>query len=264
MQNAYQNIIVQEKSKHVILLTFNRPEVANAFNTEMAVEITHFFESVSSIISDTRVIVITGSGEKAFCAGGDLKERNGMSDDKWQSQHLIFERMIRSIINCPIPIIGAINGAAYGGGCELAAALDFIYVAENAKFAQTEVNLGIIPGIGGTQNLSRAIGEKKAKELIFTGAVFSATQAYEWGLANKIFPLKILLDKTLDAAKLISEKGPIAIKQAKIAINKGIQMSLLDGMAFEIEAYNRTISTEDRKEGIKAFNEKRKPDFIGK
>ena len=207
---------------------------------------------------------ITGSGEKAFCAGGDLKERNGMSDDKWQSQHLIFERMIRSIINCPIPIIGAINGAAYGGGCELAAALDFIYVAENAKFAQTEVNLGIIPGIGGTQNLSRAIGEKKAKELIFTGAVFSATQAYEWGLANKIFPLKILLDKTLDAAKLISEKGPIAIKQAKIAINKGIQMSLLDGMAFEIEAYNRTISTEDRKEGIKAFNEKRKPDFIGK
>ena len=264
MQNAYKNIIIQEKSNHVLLLTFNRPEVANAFNTEMAVEITHFFESISSMISDIRVIVITGSGEKAFCAGGDLKERNGMSDDKWQSQHLIFERMIKSIINCPIPLLGAINGAAYGGGCELAAALDFIYVSKNAKFAQTEVNLGIIPGIGGTQNLSRAIGEKKAKELIFTGAVFSAEQAYEWGLANKIFSSEKLLEKTLQTAKIISEKGPVAIKQAKIAISKGMQMSLLDGMAFEIEAYNRTIPTEDRKEGIKAFNEKRKPDFKGK
>ncbi len=264
MPYSYRNLLIEKKYEHVILLTFNRPEVANAFNTEMAIEITDFFKKLSSELSSTRVVVITGSGERAFCAGGDLKERNGMSDDKWHSQHLVYETMIRSIINCPIPLIGAINGAAYGGGCELTSALDFVYVSENAKFAQTEVNLGIIPGIGGTQNLPRAIGEKKAKELILSGKVFNAQEACQWGLANKVFPKEVLLEKTLEIAKQISEKGPIAVKQAKLAITKGMQMSLLDGMDFEIEAYNRTVSTDDRREGVKAFNEKRKPVFKGR
>ena len=264
MSYSYHTLLVEEKKGSIILVTFNRPHVANAFNTLMAQEITDFFDKISLETKDIRVIVLTGAGEKAFCAGGDLKERDGMTDAKWQSQHLIYERMIRSVIDCPIPIIGAINGAAFGGGCELASALDFVYVSENAKFAQTEVSLGIIPGIGGTQNLTRAIGIKKAKEIILTGEVFSAQQAYEWGLANKIFPQQDLLENTLAIAKTISEKGPIAVRQAKQAINKGMQMSLLDGMAFEIEAYNRTVSTADRVEGIKAFNEKRKPKFEGK
>ena len=171
--------------------------------------------------------------------------------------------MIRSIVNCPLPIIGAVNGAAYGGGCELVSALDFAYASDNARFAQTEVNLGIIPGIGGTQNLARAIGEKKAKELILSGKQFSAQEALEWGLVNGVFAQNVLLEKTLEISNVISEKAPIAVRQAKQAIHKGLQMSLHDGMAFEIEAYNRTVKTDDRKEGIAAFNEKRKPNFKG-
>ncbi|MFT5048185.1 MAG: enoyl-CoA hydratase, partial [Porticoccaceae bacterium] len=195
---------------------------------------------------------------------GDLKERKGMSDQQWQAQHLVYERMIRAIIGCPLPTIGAINGAAYGGGCELAAALDFIYVSDNARFAQTEVRIGIIPGAGGTQTLARAIGEKRTKEVILTGQVFSAEDALNWGLANKVYPHNELLEAALSTAKVIASNAPIAVKQAKQSIHKGIQMSLSDGLAFEIEAYNRTVPTEDRREGVLAFNQKRKPIFRGK
>jgi enoyl-CoA hydratase/carnithine racemase len=209
------------------------------------------------------VIVLTGAGDRTFCAGGDLKERKNMSDQQWQAQHLVYERMIRAIIACPLPTIGAINGAAYGGGCELAAALDFIYVSDNARFAQTEVRIGIIPGAGGTQTLARAIGEKRAKEVILTGQVFSAQDALNWGLANKVYPQDTLLEAALTTAKIIASNAPIAVKQAKQSIHKGLQMSLKDGLAFEIEAYNRTVPTEDRREGVLAFNEKRKPTFRG-
>ena len=171
--------------------------------------------------------------------------------------------MIRAIISCPLPTIGAINGAAYGGGCELAAALDFIYVSDTARFAQTEVQIGIIPGAGGTQTLARAIGEKRAKEIILTGQVFSAEDALSWGLANKIYAQRDLLEATLTTAKTIANNAPIAVRQAKKSIHKGMQMSLNDGLAFEIEAYNQTVPTEDRREGVLAFNQKRKPKFRG-
>tara|TARA_B100000029_G_scaffold501909_1_gene576253 strand:- start:140 stop:934 length:795 start_codon:yes stop_codon:yes gene_type:complete len=263
MKTEFQTLLIEKKSKHILLLTLNRPEFSNAFNTLMANELIEIFEELSTNYMNYRVVILTGSGQKAFCAGGDLKERNGMSDQDWQAQHLIYERMIRSIVNCPLPIIGAVNGAAYGGGCELVSALDFAYASDNARFAQTEVNLGIIPGIGGTQNLARAIGEKKAKELILSGKQFSAQEALEWGLVNGVFAQNVLLEKTLEISNVISEKAPIAVRQAKQAIHKGLQMSLHDGMAFEIEAYNRTIKTDDRKEGIAAFNEKRKPNFKG-
>ncbi len=263
MKTEFQTLLIEKKSKHILLLTLNRPEFSNAFNTLMANELIEIFEELSTNYMNYRVVILTGSGQKAFCAGGDLKERNGMSDQDWQAQHLIYERMIRSIVNCPLPIIGAVNGAAYGGGCELVSALDFAYASDNARFAQTEVNLGIIPGIGGTQNLARAIGEKKAKELILSGKQFSAQEALEWGLVNGVFAQNVLLEKTLEISNVISEKAPIAVRQAKQAIHKGLQMSLHDGMAFEIEAYNRTVKTDDRKEGIAAFNEKRKPNFKG-
>ena len=136
--------------------------------------------------------------------------------------------MIRALIRCPIPIIGAINGAAFGGGCEIAAALDFVYVSENAKFALPELGLGIIPGAGGTQTLSRAVGERRAKELILTGKVFTAQEAVKWNLANDIFPVDKLLDETIKIAELISSKAPIAVKQAKQSIHNGLQMSLSD------------------------------------
>ena len=187
-----------------------------------------------------------------------------MSNEAWQAQHLVYERMMRAIMGCPIPIIGAVNGAAFGGGCELVAAMDFTYVSKTAKFAQTEVTLGIIPGAGGTQTLARAVGERRAKELILTGRVFNAQEAFEWGLANQIFAPSDLLPAALDTAKKISSNAPIAVRQAKQAIHKGLQMSLMDGLAFEIEAYNRTVSTDDRREGVAAFNEKRPAHFEGR
>ena len=207
---------------------------------------------------------LTGSGDKAFCAGGDLKERNGMTDEAWAEQHLVFERMIRAIINCPIPIVAAVNGAAFGGGCELAAAVDFVYAADTARFAMTETSLGIIPGAGGTQTLTRAVGERRAKELILSARRFSAEEAQDWGLVNEIFPLEALRGQAREAAGRIAANAPIAVLQAKQAIHQGLQMPLAEGLEFEIEAYNKTVPTQDRREGVTAFNEKRTPEFKGK
>jgi enoyl-CoA hydratase/carnithine racemase len=263
MIESTDTLSVETIDTHILLVTLDRPEASNAFNTQMAWDLVGLFEELAVNSDAFRVVVITGAGERAFCAGGDLKERNGMSDAAWFAQHLVYERMMRAVVGCPLPIIGAINGAAYGGGCELVAALDFVYVSETARFAQTETKLGIIPGAGGTQNLARAVGEKRAMELILSGKVFSAAEALEWGLANAVYQPADLLDAALATAGTIATNAPIAIRQAKQAIHKGLQMGLLDGMAFEIEAYNRTVSTADRREGVLAFNEKRKPLFKG-
>ncbi len=261
----YSTLTITEPAEHLLLVTLNRLTASNAFNTQMAHDITDVFEFLGLHPNRHRVVIVTGCGEKAFCAGGDLKERNGMSDNAWQQQHLVFERMARAVIACPVPVIGAINGAAYGGGCELVAALDFVYAVEHAKFAQTETRLGIIPGIGGTQTLARAIGERRAKELILSGSPFTAIQAMEWGLVNAVFPtVEALNVAVLEIAARIASNAPLAVRQAKQAIHKGQQMSLSDGMAFEVEAYNRLVSTDDRLEGVSAFNEKRKPVFTGK
>ncbi len=261
--NTYDTLLISSPASHVVQITLNRPDFANAFNTQMALDLVDVFESLSMDPSETRAIILTGSGTRAFCAGGDLKERDGMSNAAWSKQHLIYERMARAVINCPIPVIGAINGAAYGGGCELAAAVDFAYVAHGARFAQTEVKIGIIPGAGGTQTLTRAVGERRAKELILTGEVFTAEQALDWGLANAIYPIEELLPAALKTATAIATNAPIAVRQAKLAIGRGGGLGLADGLAMEIEAYNRTIPTEDRREGVAAFNERRAPVFRG-
>ena len=261
---APETLELEPVGAHVLLVTLNRPEASNAFNTVMAWDLIALFERLAVAPNGTRVVVLTGAGDKAFCAGGDLKEREGMTDEAWQAQHLVYERMIRAVIACPLPVIGAINGAAYGGGCELAAALDFVYVSENARFAQTEVRIGIIPGAGGTQTLARAVGERRAKELILSGQMFTAQDAVDWGLANRLCRAEDLLECTLTMAETIAANAPIAVRQAKQAIHKGLQMGLMDGLAFEIEAYNRTVPTEDRREGVLAFNHKRKPLFKGR
>ena len=260
---VYETLLVEEPHRHVMLVTLNRPEVSNAFNTLMGEEIVHLFEQLPLDSHQARCLIVTGAGEKAFCAGGDLKERNGMSDEVWGRQHLVFERMVRAIKNSPIPAIGAINGAAYGGGCEVACLMDFIYVAEHARFALPEAMLGIMPGAGGTQTLPRAVGERRAKEIMLSATSFSAQQALEWGLANAVFPGNQLLQASLDTAQKIATNAPVSIRQIKQAIHRGLQMSLSDGLAFEIEAYNRTVPTEDRREGVLAFNEKRRPVFKG-
>ncbi|MFH1345771.1 MAG: enoyl-CoA hydratase-related protein [Pseudomonadota bacterium] len=263
MRADFETIHVARHDDHILLVTLNRPEASNALNTQMGTELMGLFETFSLDLQGLRAVVITGSGDKAFCAGGDLKERNGMTDADWQAQHAIFERMMRALMDCPIPLIAAVNGAAYGGGCEIAAAADFVYAASHARFALTEVTLGIMPGTGGTQNLSRAVGERRAKELILSGQPFTAAEAETWGLVNRVVEPAGLLEATMTIARRIAANGPIAVRQVKQAIHRGLQMSVSDGMAFEIEAYNRLVPTADRREGVLAFNEKRKPVFRG-
>ena len=262
--SAFPTLSLATPLDHVLLATLNRPEVANALNTQMGRDLYRLFEGLALDPGEVRAVVVTGAGDRAFCAGGDLKERNGMTIEAWGRQHLVFERMVRALVDCPLPLIGAVNGAAYGGGCEIAAALDFVYAAEGARFAQTETTLGIIPGAGGTQTLARAVGTRRAKELILSARPFDAKQALTWGLVNAVFPKDRLLDEALATAARIAGNAPIAVRQAKLAIQRGQGMALADGLALEIEAYNRTVPTEDRSEGVRAFNEKRKPVFKGR
>jgi len=264
MTHEFDTLRIAHLGQHIETVTLQRPDVANALNTRMGEELATYFETLALMPSRTRCVVLTGSGDRAFCAGGDLKERRGMSVDAWAAQHLVFERMARAIIACPAPVIAAVNGAAYGGGCEIAAACDFIHVAERASFALTEVTLGIIPGGGGTQTMSRALGERRAKELILTGRPFSAADALQWGFANAVHPNDALLGEVEQVAIRISGNAPLAVRQAKQAISRGAGMSLGDAMAFEIEAYNRLVATEDRIEGVEAFNQKRPPLFKGR
>jgi enoyl-CoA hydratase len=263
MDHQYATARVDDRGGGVLLLTLDRPEVANAMNTQMGRDLLAFFDTINAMPASARCIVLTGAGERAFCAGGDLKERNGMSDAAWQDQHLLFERMVRAFVGCPVPVIGAVNGAAYAGGCELALCCDFIYAAETARFALTEVTLGIMPGAGGTQNLPRAIGERRAKEIILTGRPFAAAEAHQWGMVNRLCAPGRVVDEALETAHHIAENAPISVRQAKQAIHFGLQTDLASGLAFEIEAYNRMVPTEDRREGVAAFNEKRKPRFKG-
>ena len=264
MAKTYATLRLDEPREHTLLVTLNRPDAANAMNTQMGIDLLELWDGIAADPARYRCVVLTGAGERIFCAGGDLKERNGMTDAQWQSQHLIFERGIRALVGCPVPVIAAVNGAAVGGGCELALCCDFIYAAETARFALTEVTLGIMPGAGGTQNLPRAIGGRRAKEILLTGKPFSAAQGFEWGMVNHVAPLDRLLDAALDTAGTIAGNAPISTRQIKHSVNHGLNMDLTSALMFEIEVYNRMVPTEDRREGVRAFNEKRKPNFQGR
>jgi len=264
MKTEFETLLVTRPREHVGLITMNRPEVMNATNTRMGQEMMELFESLMLDAGDLRCLVLTGAGSKAFCAGGDLKERNGMSNETWQRQHVLFEKKQRALMGCPIPVIAAVNGVAYGGGCELAAACDFIYASETARFALTEVTLGIMPGAGGTQNLPRAVGTRRGLEIILTGRPFSAEDGEKWGFVNRVLAPDRLIPEALDTAERIATNAPVSIRQAKQSVLRGVGLSIWDGLSFEIEAYNRMVGTEDRIEGVKAFNEKRKPKFKGR
>ena len=264
MRDSYDTILIERPETDVLLIRLNRPEVSNAVNTEMGRELLEVFEALIEDPALFRAVVLTGAGEKAFCAGGDLKQRRGMTDAEWQAQHHVFERKTRALIDCPVPVIAAVNGAAFGGGCELALACDFIYASRLARFALPEVTLGIMPGAGGTQNLPRAVGERRAKELLLTGRPWSADEALRWGMVNRLCEPAQLVPEAVATAKIIAENAPISIRQAKRSMHHGLSLSLADGMLFEIEAYNRMVPTEDRREGVTAFNEKRKPRFKGR
>lgn len=260
---VFETLLIDEAKPGVLLVTLNRPEVSNAFDTAMGRELFDVFHALELGHRRYRCVVLTGAGQKTFCAGGDLKERRELSEDQWVLQHEYMERTFRQIFNCPIPVIAAVNGAAYGGGLEIALQCDFIYAARTARFALTEVSLGIMPGGGGTQTLSRAVGERRAKELILAAKPFTADEALTWGVVNAIFDAEVLKDEVLATAERIAANAPISVRQAKHAIHHGLQMDLASGLLFELESYQRMVKTEDRVEGVRAFNEKRKPVFRG-
>jgi enoyl-CoA hydratase len=255
---------VEEPEAGLWLVTFNRPEVRNAINTATCEDLREVFGPLAFTPGDLRCIVLTGTGDKAFSAGGDLKERDGMTDEAWRLQHAIIEESAYAILNCAVPVIAAVNGVAFAGGCEIALNCDFIYAATTARFALTEVTLGIMPGAGGTQNLPRAIGERRAKEIVLSGRPFTAQQAYAWGMVNEVCEPNQLMPRVMEIARTIAANAPIAVRQAKKSIHQGLQTDLNSGLMIEVQAYERMISTEDRHEGVRAFNEKRKPQFKGR
>ena len=262
--DTFSTLKCETPQPHVLLVTLNRPEVRNAFNTKMGQELLDLWTRLSAESGDTRCVVITGAGDQAFCAGADLKERKGMPADTWRAQHELFERAFWTLGDLPLPVIAAVNGPAFAGGLELALMSDFIYAARSARFALTEVSLGIIPGAGGTQNLPRAVGARRAKEIILTARPFSAEEAYAWGLVNRLCEAGTLLEEALETAAGIAANAPLAVKQAKKSIRYGMQMEIRTAYRFEVEAYNQLVDTDDRREGILAFNEKRKPEFKGR
>ncbi len=259
---TYETLKVEPQGNHVLLVFLNRPEVLNAINTQMGHDLLDLWTRLTVAPANIRCVVLTGAGDRAFCAGGDLKQRNGMTNQQWQEQHELFERGFMALIECVVPVIAAVNGPAFGGGCETALACDFILTFKDAKFALSETKLGIMPGGAGTQTLPRAVGERRAKQMIYSAQPIPAQQAYEWGLANHVYDSREeLLAGALAIAETIAGNGPLSIRQAKKSIHYGLQTDILTGYRFEIEAYNRLVTTEDRLEGVAAFNEKRKPAF---
>ena len=251
------------RSGHVVTVTMNRPEALNAMNTAMGEDLLACFRGEAAA-REVRTVVLTGAGDRAFGAGGDLKEREGMTDEAWRSQHVIFEQAAMALLRCPAPVIAAVEGFALGGGFELAILADFIVASETAVFAMPEVTRGIFPGIGGTQLLPRIVGGPLAKELIFSGRRMTADEARAAGLVNHLVPKGQALGRAQEIAATIAENGPIAVRQAKKAIAYGSETDLDTAMVLAIEAYNATVATEDRLEGVRAFNEKRKPRFKGR
>ncbi|MES2529546.1 MAG: enoyl-CoA hydratase-related protein [Pseudomonadota bacterium] len=261
---AYDTLLIEFHGEHVLQVTLNRVAAMNALNTQMGRDLLDLFGRITVDPGPVRCVLLSGAGNKAFCSGGDLKERNEMTQQAWQAQHELFERAFFALMECPTPVVAALNGHAMGGGLEMALCCDFVYAVRGARFALPEVRLGIMPGGCGTQNLARAVGERRAKELILTGLPFSADDGVGWGVFNRACDTDALMADALATACAIANNAPLSLRQAKKSIHYGLQMDLLTGYRFEIEAYNRLIDTHDRMEGVRAFNEKRKPEFLGR
>lgn len=265
LTKTYETIKLEKSETYngVVLLTLHRPEVLNALNTKMAVELIEVLNELKYDES-VRVLIITGSGSKSFCAGADLKERNGMSREDWKRQHDLFEEVTKLLRNFPFPVIAAVNGYAMGGGMEIALSCDLRTAAESSKMGLPEAKLGLIPGIGGTQMLSRLVPIGLAKEFMYTGKAITANEGKQWGLINHIYENEALLEETMKLAASIAKNAPLSLKALKKAVNKGSETDLETGIILELEAYYQCANSEDRLEGIYAFNEKREPKWSGK
>ena len=252
-----------ENQDGIGLITLNRPKALNALNQATLEELNQIADKLAQDTS-VKVIIITGSGEKAFVAGADITQMQPMSAIEGRNFGKLGQAVFNKIENLPQPVIGAINGFALGGGCELAMACDIRYASDKAKFGQPEVTLGITPGFAGTQRLARLVGKGRAKELLYTGDIIDAHEAYRLGLVNKVVPAEELMLAVMVLAQKILSRAPVAVQLCKAAVNEGLDTDLETGTAYEAEVFGLCFATADQKEGMRAFIEKRKAQFIGK
>jgi enoyl-CoA hydratase len=259
---AYENLRYEIRSK-VAFITIARPKVLNALNTLTMQELSRAFEAVRDD-NDVRVAIISGEGEKAFAAGADITEFNGLGQVEAEAFAKRGQAVFNLVENCGKPVIAAVNGFALGGGCELSLACTLRLASENARFGQPESKLGIIPGYGGSQRLPRIVGKSRALQIILTGEMVHADEAYRIGLVNQVLPLAELRPHAEALAHKIIANAPIATRYCLDAVNHGLEMTLADGLDYEASLFARCFATEDRLEGIRAFLEKRVPQFNGR
>ena len=258
----YANILL-DVADRIATITINRPKSLNALDPATMREIKNALESIAAR-EDVGAVLLTGAGEKAFVAGADISDMGRFTPLQALDFSLYGHGVLELIERLPQPVIGVINGFALGGGCELAMACDLLVAADTAKFGQPEVNLGIIPGYGGTQRLPRLVGRNVAKELVLTGDMITAQRAYEIGLVNRVVPAADLMKTAREIAAKILSRGPVAVRTAKMAMNRGLDLDLPNANAFEACVFAACFSSEDRAEGMKAFLEKRKASFKGR
>jgi len=259
---AYETIQYEPEGS-IAVLRLNRPQALNALNSKVISELISVLEEIEKGILP-KVVIITGAGEKAFVAGTDIVEMEKLSSFEARAFAGLARQAIDKVANLDRPVIAAINGFALGGGCELAMACDIRIASEKARLGQPETGLGIIPGSGGTQRLPRLVGPSKAKQLVFTGELVDGKTALEIGLVDKVVPPDLLMEEAKKMASTIASKPRVALALAKTAINKGLDLDLANGLTFEIECFAQCFATQDQKEGMRAFSEKRKPNYTDK
>ncbi|SHJ31204.1 enoyl-CoA hydratase [Clostridium amylolyticum] len=250
------NNVLLEKEGNIAMVTINRPKALNALNSETLKELDLV---IANLEEDDSIyaVILTGAGEKAFVAGADITEMKDLNAIQGRKFSILGNKVFRRLENLEKPVIAAISGFALGGGCELSMACDIRIASEKAKFGQPETGLGITPGFGGTQRLARIVGLGKAKELIYTGAIIKADEAYRIGLVNKVVPLEELMNEAKAMANTIANQAPVAVTLSKIAINRGMQVDIDTALSYEAEVFGECFSTHDQKEGMTAFVEKR-------
>ena len=261
MADAYSTLLIERHADGYAVVTLNRPEALNALNSTLFGELAAFLDAVESD-DGVRCLILTGSA-KAFAAGADIKE---MADQSYADMFLAdtFARSARRIEACRKPIIAAVSGYALGGGCELAMLCDFIIASETAKFGQPEINLGVAPGIGGSQRLTRLVGKSKAMDMILTARMMDAAEAERAGLVSRVVAPEALLDEARAAAAKIASQSPLAVMMNKEMVNVALETTLTEGVRFERRLFHSLFAFDDQKEGMAAFVEKRKPDFKGR
>jgi len=261
LKMEFQFIIYEKGEDGVAIITLNRPEALNAFNKEVISEI---LTAIQDAEKDEKIHVLILTGGKAFSAGADIKAMKGMTPLKARELSLMGTQLCKALEDFKKPVIAAINGYALGGGLEVSMACDLRIASEKARMGQTEINIGLIPGWGGTQRLTRLIGKTRAKELVFTGKMIDAKTAEQWGLVNMVVPTEGFMEHVKHFAAGLAEKAPVALQVAKSLIDNGSNVNLEAALALEREGFAVVASTEDLQEGVAAFLEKRKPKFKGR